>query len=54
MSGDDHHLHGMPDEAELRDISRRLDRSADLFGHERPGLAGRVFAASAPMLAAPQ
>jgi len=54
MSGDDHHLHGMPDEAELRNISRRLDWSADLFGHERPGLAGRVFAASAPMLAAPQ
>lgn len=55
MSGDDHHLQGLPDEAELRELARRLDRSADLFAHERPGLSGRVFAASAPMLgAAPQ
>lgn len=55
MSGDDHHLHGLPDEAELRGLSRRLDRSADLFAGERPGLADRVFAASSPMLgSAPQ
>lgn len=55
MSGNDDHLHGLPDEAELRDIARRLDRSAERFAAERPGLSARVFAASVPSLnAAPQ
>ena len=55
MSSGDDHLHGLPDEAELRDIARRLDRSAGRFAAERPGLSARVFAASAPVLhAAPQ
>jgi hypothetical protein len=46
------HLRDLPDGAELRELAARLDASAARYASERPGLADRVFAASAPALGA--
>ena len=46
------HLRDLPDGAELRELAARLEASAARYASERPGLADRVFAASAPALGA--
>lgn len=53
MSDMHDHLRGLPDEAALHDLARRLDASGRAFAAERAGLADRVFAASAPIAVQP-
>lgn len=52
MSDQHDHLHGLPDEVALRDLTSRLDAAGRALAGERAGLADRVFAASAPVVRA--
>jgi hypothetical protein len=49
----DRHHDGPHDDPAFRAIEERLGESAARYASERPGLADRIFAASAPRLAPP-